>query len=483
MYKVADINTRLADEKEQRLRRIRLIERETLEFAPMWAAKQATLYPTAVPISQTPTLGQVITEEVQKNAMNSDVLYQRAEQKLLQLADKTNADYILDRLEDQDLYYLVNNWDGLVKELKEKYASSGLDKNIFISLVKKNASDMDMNLSGFSNDLTQRGQLRQKQKEDELKAKQAELDAIQAKDAIAKSKLRKHAMRKVRDRHKYTEEEHNEQDLMGAEDDSKALSRNAKKHQKYKARNQEIRNEVKNTMNDMLGLLAPGEQSEEKQPIGTDEMDDQIRDDEKDTKKDDEKDENKSDPLPPDLIDYTKKASILKTKTFKDKYNQGREDIDYRYSKNIFPDINDLYDGIKDDPEFKKIKEKFPNKSKRELLKTVVRAFLLKHLVEEENRYPEGYLNIDDELVDLTKKAGRQQRKFVKVRRKSIASEREINVPLTPKSYTPKSQRKTLRKPEEAEEAMEGMGLKNKKRRIVGKSMEGVNEAKKAKKP
>ena len=35
MNKVSDINTRLADEKEQRLRRIRLIERETAKFAPM----------------------------------------------------------------------------------------------------------------------------------------------------------------------------------------------------------------------------------------------------------------------------------------------------------------------------------------------------------------------------------------------------------------------------------------------------------------
>ena len=111
MNKVADINTRLADERQQRLLRIKLIERETAEFAPMWASKQATLYPTAVPITQTPTLGQVITEEIQKNALNSDVLYQRAEQKLLQLADKTNTEYILDRMEDGELYYLVNNWD------------------------------------------------------------------------------------------------------------------------------------------------------------------------------------------------------------------------------------------------------------------------------------------------------------------------------------------------------------------------------------
>ena len=120
MQKVADINTRLADEKEQRLRKIRLIERERAEFAPMWKEKQMTMYPTAVQISQTPTLGQVITEEIQNNAMNPDVLYQRAEQKLLQLADKTNTEYILDRLEDEELYYLVNNWDGVIERFERK---------------------------------------------------------------------------------------------------------------------------------------------------------------------------------------------------------------------------------------------------------------------------------------------------------------------------------------------------------------------------
>ena len=44
MNKVSDINARLADEKEQRLRRIRLIERETAEFAPMWKEKQTEKY-------------------------------------------------------------------------------------------------------------------------------------------------------------------------------------------------------------------------------------------------------------------------------------------------------------------------------------------------------------------------------------------------------------------------------------------------------
>ena len=90
----------LDDEHQQRLRRIKLIERETKEQAPLWAAKQATLFPTALPLAQTPTLGQVITEETQKNAFDIDILYQRAEQKLKTIADNTNVQYILDRLTD-----------------------------------------------------------------------------------------------------------------------------------------------------------------------------------------------------------------------------------------------------------------------------------------------------------------------------------------------------------------------------------------------
>ena len=52
-------NAILEDEHEQRLRRIKLIERETAEQAPLWQAKQATLFPQALPLSQVPSLGQM----------------------------------------------------------------------------------------------------------------------------------------------------------------------------------------------------------------------------------------------------------------------------------------------------------------------------------------------------------------------------------------------------------------------------------------
>ena len=190
MNKVADVNTRLADEKEQRLRRIRLIEQETAEMAPIWKAKQATLYPTAVPITQTPTLGQVITEEMQKNALNPDALLQRAEQKVIQLADKTNTEYILDRLEDNELFYLVNSWDAIIKELKEKYNSKSLDKNIFIALVKKNAEEQDTKFQGINiNDLTTQGKLKKQQKEERLKEIENELINKETADEAERKRL------------------------------------------------------------------------------------------------------------------------------------------------------------------------------------------------------------------------------------------------------------------------------------------------------
>ena len=67
-------NAILEDEHQQRLRRIKLIERETAENAPLWAQKQATLFPQAIPLTQTPSLGQIITQETQKNAYDPDVL-------------------------------------------------------------------------------------------------------------------------------------------------------------------------------------------------------------------------------------------------------------------------------------------------------------------------------------------------------------------------------------------------------------------------
>ena len=76
-FRQIDRNAILADEHLQRMGK-KLIESETLENAPMWQEKQMLAFPSALPLTPTPSLGQVITEEMNKNAYDEDILNQRS---------------------------------------------------------------------------------------------------------------------------------------------------------------------------------------------------------------------------------------------------------------------------------------------------------------------------------------------------------------------------------------------------------------------
>lgn len=166
-FSFIDRNKILQDEKANRLKKIALIERENAEMLPLWQEKQAKLFPQAIQLSQIPTLQDVLTEETQKNAMNEDILIQRAESKISQIASKPIVQYILDRLEIQDLFYVVNQWNAIEKKLREEYSTKGLDKDILISLIKDGSGKMLQPIN--PNIITTRGQVRQQQKEEELK--------------------------------------------------------------------------------------------------------------------------------------------------------------------------------------------------------------------------------------------------------------------------------------------------------------------------
>ena len=142
------------------MRRIKLIEKKQIENAPQWLEKQQLQFPSALALTPTPSLGQVITEEIQANAYNEDVLRQRAEMKIKEIADIPNTEYILDRLEPEDLYFLVNSWDKIVKKIKEEYSTKGLDKNIFISIIKDGAFQLQQNVDK-SPALSQYGQIKE----------------------------------------------------------------------------------------------------------------------------------------------------------------------------------------------------------------------------------------------------------------------------------------------------------------------------------
>ena len=135
-FQPIDRNAILEDEHIQRLKKIKLLQREDRENEPKWKERQLLAFPNAVPLSNTPTLGEILSEENQRGNRDPEIIYQRAEAKIKEIADNTNTQYILDRLENDDLFFLVNSWDGIIKKLRDEYSKTGLDKNIFISLVQ-----------------------------------------------------------------------------------------------------------------------------------------------------------------------------------------------------------------------------------------------------------------------------------------------------------------------------------------------------------
>ena len=82
------------------------------------------------------------------------------------------------------MYYLVNFWDKIVKELKEEYSTKGLDKNIFISIVKDGADKYLNTFGSYTRDpqLTNEGKIRQGLVAQKAKEIQDKIDMEKAKE-------------------------------------------------------------------------------------------------------------------------------------------------------------------------------------------------------------------------------------------------------------------------------------------------------------
>ena len=187
-FREIDQQTIQDDARIQRLLKMKIIEMETKENAPKWREQQMLRFPQAIPISDVPTLGQIISEEKAESATNEEMLYQRAELKLNTIAPKTSVEFILDRLSRQDLYYLNNSWDGLLKKLREEYSTKGLDKMAFVGIIKSSSSQF-FDVDDFEKEdiigLTDRGENRKKniqQQIDELQKKIDEQNEQQQQD-------------------------------------------------------------------------------------------------------------------------------------------------------------------------------------------------------------------------------------------------------------------------------------------------------------
>jgi phage FluMu protein gp41 len=114
------------------------------KFAPISKAifreQQALRYPNTISISNEPTLGMLIANN-KESAINSDSLqsYSLARNQLLTIADSETTDYILDRLDDDDIQNLNQKFPSFIKTLTEKYKN--IDKNKFIQLIKIDSTE------------------------------------------------------------------------------------------------------------------------------------------------------------------------------------------------------------------------------------------------------------------------------------------------------------------------------------------------------
>ena len=123
---------------------IKNIQRETREMAPQWKKSQQKLYGSMLDVTPEVSLGQVIMNEG-LSSMDTENNIAIAITELTKIADRTIAEYVVDRLEPSEILYLVVNLKGIVRNIRKN--KSRLDKDMFIEMIQQMAQDnpIDMN--------------------------------------------------------------------------------------------------------------------------------------------------------------------------------------------------------------------------------------------------------------------------------------------------------------------------------------------------
>jgi len=122
------------DAKDRKVK-IALFKKEDEIGREKFRMTQEQLYPNLIQVTPETTLQQIITEQNERLAQDMEQQYQIAERNLLTIADKQNAEYMLDHLEDEEIRYMNSKFDYLVSQLKAQYTN--VNKLIFINYVKQ----------------------------------------------------------------------------------------------------------------------------------------------------------------------------------------------------------------------------------------------------------------------------------------------------------------------------------------------------------
>ena len=87
-----------------------------------------------ITVTQSPTMAQIIISEYKGDDFDPQIEMQKGLANLLKIANAENAQYILDRLDPQEIFNMNVNFAGIVKEIQK--TRKNVDKKLFISRIK-----------------------------------------------------------------------------------------------------------------------------------------------------------------------------------------------------------------------------------------------------------------------------------------------------------------------------------------------------------
>jgi hypothetical protein len=88
----------------------------------LWLEHQYLLYPDIMHISNTPTLQNLLANEMESNNQDDTLQTENlARQNLSSITDEKTTEYILDRLTMDDMNNLNQNFPQILRLIKEKY--------------------------------------------------------------------------------------------------------------------------------------------------------------------------------------------------------------------------------------------------------------------------------------------------------------------------------------------------------------------------
>ena len=127
------------ENKKTREIAIRLEQRQLEENAPKWKEKQMKLYDNLTNISSVPSLGEVIQNQM-KDQVVVDKIHKfenvKDDAKLImqKYASEEVTDYVLKRLSDDEMQYLIYYNAKIIHDLKKN--NTKIDKDTFVRVVQ-----------------------------------------------------------------------------------------------------------------------------------------------------------------------------------------------------------------------------------------------------------------------------------------------------------------------------------------------------------